>query len=97
MTRYHCCPTSDGSAAAVLMSEKAVRERGLEHQAVEILAQAMTSDMPGTRDPETTKLVIFLLLTFLFAMFVKPGIGIGALNNLTYKFSAKKRISYYAA
>lgn len=60
LTRYHCCPTSDGSAAAVLMSEKAVKERGLEHQAVEILAQAMTSDMPGTRDPENTEWVPIL-------------------------------------
>ena len=60
LTRYHCCPTSDGSAAAVLMSEKAVKERGLEHQAVEILAQAMTSDMPGTRDPENTECVPIL-------------------------------------
>ena len=37
------------------MSEKAVKQHGLEHQAVEILAQAMTSDMPGTLDESTTE------------------------------------------
>ena len=47
LNRHHCCPTSDGSGAAVLMSEAAVKKYGLEHQAVEILAQAMTSEMPN--------------------------------------------------
>ena len=39
-----CSPTSDGSAAAVLVSERFVVEHGLEDQAVEIVAQAMTTD-----------------------------------------------------
>lgn len=55
LNRHHCCPTSDGSGAAVLMSEAAVKKYGLEHQAVEILAQAMTSEMPNVLDADTTK------------------------------------------
>jgi len=54
LNRHHCCPTSDGSGAAVLMSEAAVAKYGLKHQAVEILAQALTSDMPNTLDVEST-------------------------------------------
>lgn len=44
LTRSQCSPTSDGAAAAVVASESFVREHGLEDQAVEIVAQAMTTD-----------------------------------------------------
>lgn len=44
LTRSQCSPTSDGAAAAVVVSERFVREHGLEDQAVEILAQALTTD-----------------------------------------------------
>ena len=47
LTRLQCSPTSDGSGCAVVMSERAVRERGLEAQAVEVLAQAMVTDRAG--------------------------------------------------
>jgi acetyl-CoA acyltransferase len=46
LTRLQCSPTSEGSAAVVVMSERAVRERGLERQAVRVLAQALTTDGP---------------------------------------------------
>lgn len=44
LTKLQCSPTSEGSAAAVVMSERAVSRRGLEGRAVEIVAQAMTTD-----------------------------------------------------
>ena len=44
LTRSQCSPTSDGAAAAVVVSERFVREHGLEGQAVEIIAQALTTD-----------------------------------------------------
>ncbi len=44
LTRLQCCPTSDGSAAAVVASERFVREHGLQANAVEIVGQAMTTD-----------------------------------------------------
>ncbi|MFE0102253.1 lipid-transfer protein [Streptomyces sp. NPDC059009] len=44
LTKLQCSPTSDGSAAAVVVSERFVEEHGLEAKAVEIAAQAMTTD-----------------------------------------------------
>ncbi|MFJ6566755.1 lipid-transfer protein [Streptomyces sp. NPDC091292] len=44
LTKLQCSPTSDGAAAAVVVSERFVRERGLEDRAVEIVAQTMTTD-----------------------------------------------------
>ncbi|WP_327702579.1 lipid-transfer protein [Streptomyces decoyicus] len=44
LTRLQCSPTSDGAAAAVVASERFVREHGLADRAVEIAAQAMTTD-----------------------------------------------------
>jgi acetyl-CoA acyltransferase len=43
-TKYQCSPTSDGSAAAVVASERFVREHGLQDRSVEIVAQAMATD-----------------------------------------------------
>ena len=48
LTKLQCCPTSDGGAAAVLASERFVKAHGLEDQAVEIIAQAMTTDYDST-------------------------------------------------
>ncbi|MFF7180804.1 beta-ketoacyl synthase N-terminal-like domain-containing protein [Streptomyces sp. NPDC008121] len=44
LTRLQCSPTSDGSAAAVVVSERFVVEHGLHDKAVEIAGQAMTTD-----------------------------------------------------
>ncbi|MCF3148540.1 lipid-transfer protein [Streptomyces platensis] len=44
LTKLQCSPTSDGAAAAVIVSERFIREHGLADRAVEIVAQAMTTD-----------------------------------------------------
>jgi len=44
LTKLQCCPTSDGSGAAILASERFVREHDLWDKAVEIAGQAMTTD-----------------------------------------------------
>ncbi|WP_274915935.1 lipid-transfer protein [Streptomyces sp. WZ-12] len=44
LTKLQCSPTSDGAAAAVVASERFVRAHGLADRAVEIAAQAMTTD-----------------------------------------------------
>ncbi|MFG3345076.1 lipid-transfer protein [Streptomyces sp. NPDC048018] len=44
LTKLQCSPTSDGAAAAVVVSERFVAEHGLADRAVEIAAQAMTTD-----------------------------------------------------
>src|SRR5579864_4503424 len=43
-TKLMCSVNVDGSAAAVLMSERKVREKGLMNRAVRVRASAMTSD-----------------------------------------------------
>ncbi|XP_063075753.1 sterol carrier protein 2 [Engraulis encrasicolus] len=48
LTLLQCCPTSDGAGAAILASEDFVRRHGLENKAVEIIAQAMVTDMAST-------------------------------------------------
>merc|ERR1712217_641877 len=45
-----CSPTSDGAAAAVLMTEAAVKKYGLEGQAIEIVGQSMATDLPSAFD-----------------------------------------------
>ncbi|WMX47314.1 lipid-transfer protein [Streptomyces roseicoloratus] len=44
LTKLQCSPTSDGAAAAVVVSERFADEHGLRDRAVEIAAQAMTTD-----------------------------------------------------
>ncbi|CAG2058946.1 unnamed protein product, partial [Timema podura] len=50
LTKLQCCPTSDGSAAAILASEDFVHLHGLEGQAVEIVGMEMATDLPSTFD-----------------------------------------------
>ena len=44
LTKLQCSPTSDGAAAALVVSERFVEQRELGAKAVEIVAQAMTTD-----------------------------------------------------
>ncbi len=48
LTLLQSCPTSSGAAAAVVVSERFVRERGLAGRAVEIVGQAMATDFRST-------------------------------------------------
>jgi len=48
LTKLQCSPTSDGSGAVVVASERFVDEHDLWDQAVEIVGQAMVTDMPST-------------------------------------------------
>ncbi|XP_045482604.1 sterol carrier protein 2 [Harmonia axyridis] len=48
LTKLQCCPTSDGAAAAIVVSERFVRSHGLENQAIEILGIEMATDTPST-------------------------------------------------
>jgi acetyl-CoA acetyltransferase len=53
LTKLQCSPTSDGSAAAVIASERFVEAHGLEDQAIEIAGQAMVTDMRSTFEDES--------------------------------------------
>ncbi|KAG8436888.1 hypothetical protein GDO86_007834 [Hymenochirus boettgeri] len=48
LTVLQCCPTSDGAAAAVIVSEDFVHRHGLENKAVQIMAQEMVTDTSST-------------------------------------------------
>lgn len=48
LTRSQCSPTSDGSGAAIVASEKFVEQHGLGDQAVEVVGQALVTDLPST-------------------------------------------------
>jgi len=48
LTKLQCSPTSDGSATAIVASERFVEEHGLWDRAIEIAGQAMVSDTPAT-------------------------------------------------
>ena len=50
LTKLQCSPTSDGSAAAIVASERFVDEHDLWDHAVEIAGQAMVTDMRSTFD-----------------------------------------------
>src|SRR5918999_2639542 len=48
LTKLQCSPTSDGSACAIVASERFVDQHDLWGQAVEIAGQALVTDMPST-------------------------------------------------
>jgi acetyl-CoA acyltransferase len=50
LTKLQCSPFSDGSAAAILASERFVDVHGLWERAVEITGQAMVTDLASTFD-----------------------------------------------
>jgi acetyl-CoA acetyltransferase len=50
LTKLQCSPTSDGSASAIVASERFVEEHGLWDRAVEIVGQAMVTDTRSSFD-----------------------------------------------
>ncbi len=57
LTKLQCCPTSDGSGAAILASEEFVKKQGLEDQAIEIAGMAMTTDFESSYGGSMIKMV----------------------------------------
>ncbi len=59
LTKLQCSPTSDGSACAIVASERYVDEHGLWDQAVEIAGQSMVTDLSSTfaEDTDCMKIV----------------------------------------
>ena len=59
LTKLQCSPTSDGSACAIVASERFVDEHGLWDQAIEIVGQAMVTDLSSTfaEDTDCMKIV----------------------------------------
>src|SRR5213592_982239 len=60
LTKLQCSATSDGSACAIVASERFVEEHDLGDQAIEIAGQAMVTDMHSTfEDRSSIKIVGF--------------------------------------
>jgi len=53
LTKLQCSPTSDGSAAAIVASERFVDEHGLWDRAIEIAGQSMVTDLSSTFADDT--------------------------------------------
>jgi sterol carrier protein 2 len=58
LTKLQCSPTSDGSAAAVVASERFVDEHDLWERAIEIVGQAMVTDLSSTFEAKSAIAVV---------------------------------------
>jgi sterol carrier protein 2 len=100
LTKLQCCPTSDGSGAAVLASEEFVRRHGLEGKAVEILGQTMVTDTPETFEQESSIMLVGSEMTRQAAQRVYEETGLGPENvdviELHDCFSTNEMITYEA-
>ncbi len=100
LTKLQCCPTSDGSGAAVLASEEFVRSHSLEGKAVEIIGQAMVTDTPDTFERKSSIMLIGSEMTRLAAQRVYEHTGLGPENvdviELHDCFSTNEMITYEA-
>ena len=77
LTRTMCSPTSDGSGAAVLASERFVEEHGLIERAVEIAGQALVTDVHGTFESASLATLVGADMTRTAALRVYEQAGIG--------------------
>jgi len=58
LTKLQCSPTSDGSAAALVASERFVDEHDLWGQAIEIVGQSMVTDLTSTFEAKSAIAVV---------------------------------------
>ncbi len=100
LTKLQCCPTSDGSAAAILASEDFVKKHGLQAKAVEIIGMAMTTDFPSTFEERSSMKLVGYDMTKEAARRVYEQSGYGPENvdvvELHDCFSANELITYEA-
>ena len=76
LTRLQCCPPTCGAAAAVVCSPDFARARGLD-ASVEIAAQALTTDRPGSFDQKDMMKLVGYDMTVSAAQAVYEAAGIG--------------------
>ena len=100
LTKLQCCPTSDGSGAAILASEDFVKQHGLQAQAVEIAGMAMATDLPSTFDEKSDIKLVGFDMSRQAARKAYEQAGIGPENvqvvELHDCFSANELITYEA-
>jgi len=100
LTKLQCCPTSDGSGAAILASEEFVKQHGLEAQAVEIAGMAMATDLPSTFDEKSDIKLVGFDMSQQAARKAYEQAGVGPENAQVVElhdcFSANELITYEA-
>jgi acetyl-CoA acetyltransferase len=100
LTRLQCSPTSDGSGAAIIASERFVDEHDLSAQAVEIVGQAMVTDMQSTFTAKTAAALVGAEMTREAARKVYDQAGLGPddvdVIELHDCFSANELLTYEA-
>jgi acetyl-CoA acyltransferase len=100
LTKLQCSPTSDGSAAAVLASERFVEEHGLGDRAVLIAAQEMVTDTAATFEDRSAISIVGAEMTRLAAQRVYERAGLGPQDvdviELHDCFSTNELITYEA-
>jgi acetyl-CoA acyltransferase len=100
LTKLQCSPTSDGSAAAIIASEKFVEENGLGDRAIEIAGQTMVTDTPETWNDNSAISVVGGKMTEKAAKTAYEQAGVGPddvdVIELHDCFSANELITYEA-
>ena len=100
LTKLQCCPTSDGSGAAILASEDFVKKHGLMGQAVEIAGMAMATDMPSSFDEKSDIKLVGFDMSQAAARKAYEQSGLGPENAQVIElhdcFSANELITYEA-
>jgi acetyl-CoA acetyltransferase len=100
LTKLQCCPTSDGSGAAILASEAFVKKHGLQNKAIEIIGQAMTTDFATTFSEKSAIKLVGSDMTKKAAQKVYEQAGIGPEDvdvvELHDCFSCNEMITYEA-
>jgi acetyl-CoA acyltransferase len=100
LTRLQCSPTSDGSGAVVVVSERFVEEHDLGDRAVEIVGQSMVTDMTNTFDDNSAISIVGAGMTKAAAAQVYSQAGIGPddvdVIELHDCFSTNELITYEA-
>jgi sterol carrier protein 2 len=101
LTKLQCSPTSDGSACAIVASERYVEEHGLWEQAVEIAGQSMVTDLSSTFDENADCMTIVgsdMSKAAADAAYAEAGVAAGEFDvcELHDCFSANELITYEA-
>ncbi|MCX5125503.1 beta-ketoacyl synthase N-terminal-like domain-containing protein [Streptomyces sp. NBC_00347] len=100
LTKLQCSPTSDGAAAAVVVSERFVEQHGLGGRAVEIVAQSMTTDTEASFASGSCIDVVGKPMTAAAgrAVFAASGLGIGDVDVIELHdcFSINELLTYEA-
>jgi acetyl-CoA acetyltransferase len=100
LTKLQCCPTSDGSGAAILASEDFVKKHGLMGQAIEIAGMAMATDTKSSFEEKSDIKLVGFDMSQAAARKAYEQSGLGPENAQVVElhdcFSANELITYEA-